>query len=259
MNRVEWWSKSIAFALTLLMALMAVAILAPVAEADDPYYTYGYYDQFSPTLEPGGEAHSVTLTIGIVWGDATPRVVPTAMTAIFMYPDYGADRLNIAFNPSTFTLGIGQTQTVVVTVSAKEEAECNNYIIQIEAVDLGGGTPVIVGFSPVEGGWCRINPSVLPSGGGSCSIATSGGESCFIATAAYGTSTAAEIDTLRAFRDKVLLESTVGSQFVEWYYQTSPPVADFISGNSLLRAIVREVVVDPIAYLVEATESLWGD
>jgi len=82
---------------------------------------------------------------------------------------------------------------------------------------------------------------------------------CFIATAAYGTSTAAEIDTLRAFRDTVLLESTLGSQLVEWYYDVSPPVADFISENSLLRTIVRELVVEPIASLVEATESLWGN
>lgn len=71
---------------------------------------------------------------------------------------------------------------------------------------------------------------------------------CFIATAAYGTSTAAEIDTLRAFRDDVLLQSTVGSQLVEWYYQTSPPVADFIAENSLLRTLVREVLVDPVAF-----------
>jgi hypothetical protein len=86
-----------------------------------------------------------------------------------------------------------------------------------------------------------------------------GGGGCFIATAAYGTSTAAEIDTLRAFRYDVLLKSTVGSQLVEWYYQTSPPVADFISENSLLRTLVRELVVDPIASLVEATEAIWGD
>ena len=86
-----------------------------------------------------------------------------------------------------------------------------------------------------------------------------GGESCFIATAAYGTSTAEEIGTLRAFRDEVLLESAVGSQLVKLYYQTSPPVADFISENSLLRTIVREFLVDPVASLIEATEALWID
>jgi hypothetical protein len=80
---------------------------------------------------------------------------------------------------------------------------------------------------------------------------------CFIATAAYGTSTAAEIDVLRSFRDNVLLESALGSQLVEWYYQTSPPVADFILEHEGLRTLVRELLVDPVASLVEATEGLW--
>jgi hypothetical protein len=86
-----------------------------------------------------------------------------------------------------------------------------------------------------------------------------GGEGgCFIATAAYGTESAAEIDTLRAFRDEVLLESTVGSQLVEWYYQTSPPVADFISENSFLRTIVRELVIDPMVSVATFTQGIWG-
>jgi len=82
---------------------------------------------------------------------------------------------------------------------------------------------------------------------------------CFIATAAYGTSSAAEINTLRSFRDEVLLQNGLGSQLVELYYQTSPPVADFISENSLLRTIVRELLIDPVVSLVEATETLWRD
>ena len=62
---------------------------------------------------------------------------------------------------------------------------------------------------------------------------------CFIATAAYGAETAEELDVLRAFRDQVLVESTLGPQFVEWYYQVSPPLADYILENSLLRTVVR--------------------
>ena len=80
---------------------------------------------------------------------------------------------------------------------------------------------------------------------------------CFIATAAYGTPTAEQIDVLREFRDVVLLESTVGSQFVALYYQLSPPVADFIAGNELLRTLVRELLVDPIVWVVEATGDMW--
>jgi len=82
-------------------------------------------------------------------------------------------------------------------------------------------------------------------------------QGCFIATAAYGTPTAEQIDVLREFRDIVLLESIAGSQFVALYYQLSPPVADFIAGNELLRTLVRELLVDPIVWVVETTGDIW--
>jgi len=82
---------------------------------------------------------------------------------------------------------------------------------------------------------------------------------CFIATAAYGTETAEQLNVLRAFRDQVLLQSPVGSQFVKWYYKTSPPIADFISEHNLLRAVVRELLVDPMVSLAKSSQGLWGD
>jgi len=80
---------------------------------------------------------------------------------------------------------------------------------------------------------------------------------CFIATAAYGTPTAEQINVLREFRDVVLLESDAGSRFVALYYQLSPPIADFIAGNELLRTLVRELLVDPFVWMVEATGDIW--
>ena len=83
------------------------------------------------------------------------------------------------------------------------------------------------------------------------------GLGCFIATAAYGSPTAEQIDILREFRDVVLLESTAGSQFVALYYKLSPPVADFISGSNFLRTLIRELLVDPVVWMVEATGGIW--
>jgi len=84
-----------------------------------------------------------------------------------------------------------------------------------------------------------------------------GGGVCFIATAAYGSPTAEQIDVLREFRDGALLESAVGSQFVDLYYRLSPPIADFISGNSFLRTLVRELLVDPVVWVVGAAGDIW--
>jgi hypothetical protein len=98
----------------------------------------------------------------------------------------------------------------------------------------------------IEGTTLQFTTSTPPPWGG-----------CFIATAAYGTSTAKQIDVLREFRDMVLLKNTIGSQFVALYYRFSPPIAAFISDSSFLRTLVRELLVDPIVWVVEATGDMW--
>jgi len=84
-------------------------------------------------------------------------------------------------------------------------------------------------------------------------------QACFIATATYGTPMAEEVQLLREFRDQYLLTNPVGEKFVSLYYDYSPPVADFISEHEGLRTLVRELLVDPVAWLVEATGTLWRD
>ncbi|MFC1952747.1 carboxypeptidase regulatory-like domain-containing protein [Chloroflexota bacterium] len=82
---------------------------------------------------------------------------------------------------------------------------------------------------------------------------------CFIATAAYGTDTVEEIEILRDFRDDVLLNNKLGTEFVYLYYQHSPPIANFISQHEVLRTIVREGMVDPIVALVNWSRNLWSN
>jgi hypothetical protein len=83
------------------------------------------------------------------------------------------------------------------------------------------------------------------------------GSQCFIATAAYGTPTAEQINVLREFREVVLLQNSVGSEFVALYYQLSPTIADFIARNRLLRTLVREFLVDSLVWIIEATGTIW--
>ena len=89
------------------------------------------------------------------------------------------------------------------------------------------------------------------------SVGSGGRTGCFIATAAYGTSTAAELDILRAFRDGVLAQNRLGAQLVALYYKTSPPLADFISRHEPLRELVRELLVDPVVQVVRTAQPLW--
>jgi hypothetical protein len=75
---------------------------------------------------------------------------------------------------------------------------------------------------------------------------TGGGGGCFIATAAYGSYLHPFVYILRTFRDTVLLASSFGSSFVEWYYQVSPPIAEVIAHNSALSAGVRIMLLPVI-------------
>jgi len=80
---------------------------------------------------------------------------------------------------------------------------------------------------------------------------------CFIASAAYGSPTAGKIAVLREFRDIVLLRSAAGRQFVALYYHLSPPIADVIARSHLLSSVIRELLVDPIVWMVQITGDIW--
>jgi hypothetical protein len=73
------------------------------------------------------------------------------------------------------------------------------------------------------------------------------GGGCFIATAAYGTPLAGDIQILREFRDDCLLPNPLGRAFVNLYYRTSPPIAEFIREHPGLKPVVRAWLVPAVA------------
>jgi len=76
---------------------------------------------------------------------------------------------------------------------------------------------------------------------------------CFVATAAYGSPDCTEVMLLRAFRDDVLLKSSLGSRFVSFYYAVSPGLAKIISANGFLRYVVRGLILRPVVSACNAT------
>ncbi len=259
MSESGFWRKGVAVALIVLMLFVAAATLTPTADA--VVVRYNYAPAVYPLGAPGvrlnldiGQSHEFGITVGIDWGGhEDPRSVETTMNGSCLCD--GVDPVDATgwfefnFEPSpSFILnaGNGYSQMVTVTVTSLGGATEATVDCTVKAWEI------IVGDPPVgQGTGCHVYLETIvgppPNGNG-----------CFIATAAYGTSTAAEIDTLRAFRDEVTLESTLGSQLVEWYYQTSPPAADFISENNLLRTVVRELVIDPMVSVATFTQGIWG-
>jgi serine protease len=96
------------------------------------------------------------------------------------------------------------------------------------------GTASVTVFNPTPaGGESSVQSLAISTG------SLGGGGGCFIATAAYGTPMASDVRYLRAFRDQYLLTNAIGRGFVKAYYTVSPPLADFLRDNALLRGWVR--------------------
>ena len=74
---------------------------------------------------------------------------------------------------------------------------------------------------------------------------------CFIATAASGED-AAEVETLRAWRDDVLYPTRSGRAAISLYYSMAPPIARVIASSPVARTFVRRLLVLPAAHLAEA-------
>ena len=75
---------------------------------------------------------------------------------------------------------------------------------------------------------------------------------CFVATAAYGSPFAVELDTLRDFRDQILMRSKLGASFVRWYYENSPYYAKMILESPVARATIRAGLV-PVVWFAGMT------
>jgi len=98
-------------------------------------------------------------------------------------------------------------------------------------VTMNADTTVTASFNYVNGG--------SGSGGG-----------CFIATAAYGSYLDPHVYVLRNFRDKYLLNNSLGKAFVDFYYRNSPPIAAFIERHETLKIATRWAL-SPIVYCIE--------
>jgi len=83
----------------------------------------------------------------------------------------------------------------------------------------------------------------------------SGGASgdCFVATAVYGDPLCAEVQALRLFRDRRLVNSQFGRWFIGFYYKHGPEWAEAIRGRQLVQKCIRWVLNAIVSLLATRT------
>jgi len=75
------------------------------------------------------------------------------------------------------------------------------------------------------------------------------GGGCFIATALYGSDNHPYIETLREFRDEVLMSSAWGNKLVNFYYRHSPSVACFLEEHDVARKLAKGIIT-PLVLII---------
>jgi len=86
-----------------------------------------------------------------------------------------------------------------------------------------------------------------------CSSGFGSGGGCLIATATYGSELAPQVQQLRELRDNKLLQTELGSAFMEsfndFYYSFSPIIADYERENPVFREAVKLAITPMISSL----------
>jgi hypothetical protein len=112
------------------------------------------------------------------------------------------------------------------------------YQFVVLAIDQSGNaiaSPVLLGTpTPTEDLYTRYRDA-----GGTAS------GFCFIATAAFGSYEDRYVKVLRDFRDEILLPTESGHDFVDWYYEHSPPWASFIADHYAAR-VATQLLLWPV-------------
>lgn len=147
-------------------------------------------------------------------------------------------------NIATKSFSSSGTHTVKVTVVDKYGKTASALTTITVSAPSPGNTGNVDDNSDTKSDTAGDNNTIGSGGGGN------GGGGCFIATAAFGSYLDPHVQTLREFRDDILLQSAWGRSFVAYYYTWSPSAASYIAQRPLLKVMIR-LALRPVVFTLE--------
>lgn len=127
--------------------------------------------------------------------------------------------------------------------------ECDPYT----AVEQAVGGAVSAAIDAVSSATATAGGSGA-NGGDSAASALGGGD-CAIATAAYGTPAAADVQSLREWRDLAAIDPSIAEPALHAYYAVSPAIADMLRDSPHARQAAAAVLSVPAAIASAAAEA----
>jgi len=178
------------------------------------------------------QASRVDLTVSV--SPVGPFVSNVSLTGAFSPSDPG---LTVTFSPSTLSLlPNGGTAQATMEIIAQRTTPGRTYQLVVTASSS----------SPSRSHQVTLSVRVSP---------------CLIATATFGSELAPEVQFLRDFRDQQVLPTFAGFTFMglfnSWYYSFSPNIANYESGHTLSREVMR-VLLYPLIVILHASAEVYS-
>jgi len=178
----------------------------------------------------GGFSSAVSLSFS--WVGASPTGVTPSLSAYSVTPT-GTSTLTIATSATT-TPGTYVVRITGVSGTLTHSVDVTFTVTAAPATTTTTVTTATTATTPTT------TPALLPRG-------------CLVATATYGSELSPEVQFLRGFRDRQVLSSFAGSEFMKafdaWYYSFSPYIAQSIASNAFARAVMKVLLYPLIGIL----------
>jgi hypothetical protein len=194
-------------------------------QIDTPDFACTDQSTLNNSVTPGDGSISVKPVVGISRpnGGADVKslyVVGSEESNPFVDTRFASNAIYGTLNPAGGTQVVSGFTNSTATVA-------HSYNLSFVVLDYAG-----IYTPPQQSSTCMIQGVQTAEISG---VIPSGKKFCFIATAAFGSSESEPVLLLRKFRDAVLLKSTLGQGFVDWYYRWSPPAAEWLIENPVFK------------------------